>query len=75
MVAAASRRWIAYAFAAVMPAAMALAVLVTANHYVIDVIVGGAVALTALALARPLAARPAGEGRRFDLGRTANRRR
>jgi hypothetical protein len=50
-VAAASRRWIAYAFAVVMPTAMALIVLVTANHYVIDVIVGGAVALTALAVA------------------------
>jgi PAP2 superfamily len=31
MAAAASRRWIAYAFAAVMPAAMALAVLATAT--------------------------------------------
>lgn len=75
MVAAASRRWIAYAFAVVMPAAMALAVLVTANHYVIDVIVGGAVALTALVLARALAARPAGERRRFALGLTGHERR
>jgi membrane-associated phospholipid phosphatase len=56
VVAVASRRWIAYAFAVVMPTAMALAVIVTANHYVIDVIVGGAVGLTALAIARVLAA-------------------
>jgi membrane-associated phospholipid phosphatase len=75
MLAAASRRWIAYAFAVVMPIAMALAVLVTANHYVIDVIVGGAVALTALALARALAARPAREGRRVALGRTGHQQR
>jgi PAP2 superfamily len=41
----------AYAFAALMPTAMALAVVVTANHYVADVLVGGAVAGTALAIA------------------------
>jgi membrane-associated phospholipid phosphatase len=64
MVAAASRRWIAYVFAIVLPTAMALTVIVTANHYVIDVMVGGAVALTALALARVLAARHADERRR-----------
>jgi membrane-associated phospholipid phosphatase len=56
-VAAASRRWFAYAFAVFMPTAMALTVIVTANHYVVDVIVGGAVALTALAVARLLADR------------------
>jgi membrane-associated phospholipid phosphatase len=75
MVATASRRWIGYAFAVLMPTAMALAVLVTANHYVIDVIVGGVVALTALALARRLAARPAVERRRLTLGRTGHERR
>ncbi len=36
---------------ALMPVAMALAVVMTANHYVLDVIVGGAVALTGLAIA------------------------
>lgn len=58
MVAAASRRFVAYAFAVVMPTAMALTVLVTANHYVVDVILGGAVALTALAVSRRVAASP-----------------
>jgi hypothetical protein len=58
-IAAASRRWIAYGFAVVMPTAMALAVFATANHYVVDVIVGGAVAVSALAIARAIAARPA----------------
>jgi hypothetical protein len=41
----------AYAFAVLMPTAMALAVVVTANHYVADVLVGGAVAGTALLIA------------------------
>jgi hypothetical protein len=41
----------AYAFAVLMPTAMALAVVVTANHYVADVLVGGAVASTALMIA------------------------
>jgi membrane-associated phospholipid phosphatase len=68
-VAGATRRWIAYAFAVFMPTAMALAVIVTANHYVIDVIVGGAVALTALAIARVVAARPAPGSRRSDRSR------
>ncbi len=72
--AAASRRWIAYVFAVVMPSAMALAVLVTANHYVIDVIVGGAVALTALGIARAIRARPAGEPRPLALGRAVDER-
>jgi membrane-associated phospholipid phosphatase len=36
---------------ALMPVAMGLAVVMTANHYVIDVIVGGVVAMTGLALA------------------------
>jgi membrane-associated phospholipid phosphatase len=68
-IAAASRRWIAYAFAVATPTAMALAVLVTANHYVIDVIVGGAIALTSLALARAVAARQTGEGRSLAASR------
>jgi membrane-associated phospholipid phosphatase len=36
---------------ALMPVAMALAVVMTANHYVLDVIVGGMVAMAGLALA------------------------
>jgi membrane-associated phospholipid phosphatase len=38
------------AFAVLMPAAMAFAVVATANHYVIDVIVGAAIVLAALGL-------------------------
>jgi membrane-associated phospholipid phosphatase len=45
------RRPVISAFAIVMPTAMALAVVVTANHYVADVIVGGAVAGASLVLA------------------------
>jgi PAP2 superfamily len=40
----------AYPLAVAVPATMAFAVLATANHYVLDVLVGGAVALTALLL-------------------------
>ena len=58
-VGAAHRRASAYAFAVLMPSAMALTVIVTANHYVVDVIVGGAVALTSLALAQMPASRRA----------------
>jgi hypothetical protein len=43
-------RWLG----ALMPVAMALAVVMTANHYVLDVIVGGVVALTGLAIASTL---------------------
>jgi membrane-associated phospholipid phosphatase len=56
MVGAASRRWIGYAFAVLLPAIMAVAVVVTANHYVIDVIAGAAVAVVSLALASRLSA-------------------
>ncbi len=35
-----------------MPIAMALAVVLTANHYILDVVVGGVVALAGLAIAR-----------------------
>lgn len=38
-------------FALAMPAAMALAVVVTANHFVIDVVAGGALVLAALVVA------------------------
>ena len=49
------RRPAAYAFAVLMPTAMALAVVVTANHYVADVLIGGAVAAASLLLASRLA--------------------
>jgi membrane-associated phospholipid phosphatase len=44
----------AYALALVIPAAMAFAVVATANHYVLDVVVGCGVALTALLVASRL---------------------
>ena len=44
----------AYALGLLFPTAMALAVVVTANHYVLDVLVGVTVALVALALATRL---------------------
>src|SRR4029453_18758403 len=47
----ASRRRIAYPFAMLLPIAMALAVVMTANHYVLDAVVGAAVAAVALTLA------------------------
>lgn len=43
------------AAALVMPMAMAFAVIVTANHYVLDVVVGGAVAMIGLACALVIA--------------------
>jgi len=42
-----------------MPVLMALAVIVTANHYVLDILAGGVVALTGLFLARGLQVGPA----------------
>lgn len=48
-------RWLRAASAAV-PVAMAFAVVATANHYVIDVVAGGAVALVGLAVAARLPA-------------------
>ncbi len=50
------------AFAVVMPLAMYAATILTANHFVLDGVVGSTVALAGLAIARP--AGPAGEGRR-----------
>jgi len=44
------------AFALIMVPAMAFAVVATANHYVLDVVVGGLVALAGLAAARALPA-------------------
>lgn len=46
-----SRRAAVRVFAVVMPVAMAWAVVATGNHYVLDVVVGGAVALVGLVLA------------------------
>ncbi len=46
----ASRHWALRAFAVAMPIAMAFAVVATANHFVIDVIIGVALVLTAMAL-------------------------
>jgi PAP2 superfamily len=47
----ASRRRIAYPFTMLLPIAMALAVVITVNHYVLDALVGAAVAAAALTLA------------------------
>ena len=44
-------------FAVVMPAAMALAIIVTANHYVLDVVGGAAVVLAGLVAATEIARR------------------
>jgi membrane-associated phospholipid phosphatase len=46
-----TRRLAVRAFAVLMPAAMAFAVVATANHYVVDVVAGGLVVLVALAAA------------------------
>jgi hypothetical protein len=43
-------------FAVLMPAAMGLSVVVTANHYVLDVVVGGLLVLLALAVAAAIPA-------------------
>ncbi|MGZ4431813.1 MAG: phosphatase PAP2 family protein, partial [Gaiellales bacterium] len=51
------------AFGFVMPVAMAGAVVMTANHWVIDVVAGGAVALTGLALATMWEGRATGPDR------------
>jgi membrane-associated phospholipid phosphatase len=45
-----TRRRIVWGFAIGLPAAMALAVVMTANHYVLDVFAGAVVALIGLAL-------------------------
>ena len=43
------RRTAAYVFAVLMPLAMALAVVATANHYVVDVLVGGGLVVVSFA--------------------------
>jgi membrane-associated phospholipid phosphatase len=54
------------AFALLMPAAMGFAVVATANHFVLDVVAGGMVALTGLALAEAVA-----RGGRFERPRAS----
>jgi uncharacterized membrane protein len=44
-------------FGALVPAAMALSVIVTANHYILDIVAGAGVCLVSLAVARALARR------------------
>jgi len=48
-----------------MPVLMWLAVIVTAKHYIIDTVIGAAVALTGLLVARLVAARPSAGDRRW----------
>jgi hypothetical protein len=65
----ASRSWAVRAFAVAMPVAMVLAVVVTANHFVLDVVAGTAVALTTLLIL----VRWGGSSRRPTLDRHAGR--
>ena len=62
----ASSRRLLHVVAVLMPLAMGFAVVVTGNHYVVDVAAGAAVALIGLACALLLAAepQPATTGRR-----------
>ncbi|HEX6026741.1 MAG TPA: phosphatase PAP2 family protein [Solirubrobacter sp.] len=53
----ATRHWALRLFAVAMPIAMAFAVVATANHFVIDVIVGVALVVVALAVQRMITAR------------------
>ncbi len=53
-----TRSRVVRAFAVVMPLAMAASVVATANHWVLDVVIGAAVVLVGFLLARTLAARP-----------------
>jgi len=59
----ASRHWALRAFAVAMPLAMAFAVIATANHFVIDVVVGVTLVLAALGLQRTTVALPVGFSR------------
>ncbi|MFV2070235.1 MAG: phosphatase PAP2 family protein, partial [Pirellulales bacterium] len=49
-----TRVWYARAFGLLMPLVMFAAVVLTANHYIVDPIVGGAIALAAIWLATRL---------------------
>jgi len=55
-----TRAWWARAFALVMPAAMLAGIVLTANHYIIDGLLGGAIAMSALWIAGYLNRRFAG---------------
>jgi membrane-associated phospholipid phosphatase len=74
----ATRQWLLRGFALLMPLAMAFAVVATANHFVIDVVAGTLMVLTALALLDARAARstlPGGEpGQHRDRERTGHGR-
>jgi hypothetical protein len=59
----AARHWLLRVFAVTMPLAMAFAVVATANHFVIDVVVGVALVLAALGLQHASDRRTAGAGR------------
>ena len=61
----ATTHWLLRAFAVAMPVAMALAVVATANHFVIDVIVGAAIVLAGFAAVSAVEAR--GRRRRLDV--------
>ena len=67
----ATRHWLLRSFAVVMPAAMALAVVATANHFVIDVVAGAAIVLIGLAAERSVEARR--QRRRLDGGNAHDR--
>jgi hypothetical protein len=54
-----TRRTVVRAFAVVMPCAMGWAVVATGNHYVLDVVAGGAVALVGMTVALRLTRAPA----------------
>jgi membrane-associated phospholipid phosphatase len=56
LVRAATRRWLRVV-AALLPVAMALAVVATANHYLVDVVGGGLIALSSLLVVELLARR------------------
>ena len=67
----ASRHWALRAFAVVMPAAMAFSVVATANHFVIDVVVGVTLVTLALVAERALRRRTARRARAAATGRSA----
>jgi hypothetical protein len=62
----ATHHWLLRAFAIVMPAAMAFAVVATANHFVSDVVAGMVIVLVAFAIVRRLEGRQ--ERRTLDRG-------
>ena len=64
----ACRHWVVRAFAVLMPLAMALAVVATANHFVIDVLVGVSIVLAALAIEPRLAPRRLGYDDEHEYG-------